>query len=89
MFKEQPNRIFLENDNKEMYAEITYSLAGEDTYVINETYVMPEHQGKGIGKDLVYALVEKARQENKKIVPLCRFANAEFERNLTYNDVKK
>lgn len=89
MFQEQPNRIFLENDNKEMYAKITYSVAGEDTYVINKTYVLPDYQGQGIGKELVQAFVEKARRENKKIVPLCSFANAEFERNLTYNDVKK
>ena len=89
MFIEEPNRIYLVDENNNMHAEITYTNAGDGIYIIDNTYVEPSHQGKGIAKKLVFAVVQKARFENKKIVPLCPFANAEFERNFQYQDVKK
>ena len=89
MFIEEPNRFFLKNEKDEMYAEITYTNAGEHLFIIDHTYVDDAYQGQGIAKKLVFAVVEKARQENKKIIPLCPFANAEFERNMQYSDVKK
>jgi uncharacterized protein len=89
MFKEGPNRFYLVDENNKMHAEITYTCAGDGIYIIDHTYVEPSHQGQGIAKKLVLAVVQKARSENKKIVPLCPFANAEFERNIQYQDVKK
>ncbi len=89
MFKEEPNRFYLVDENNNVHAEITYTYASAGIYVIDHTYVDPLHQGQGIAKKLVLAVVEKARNENKKIVPLCPFANAEFERNIQYQDVKK
>lgn len=89
MFKEEPNRFYLVGENNKLHAEIAYTNLGDAIYIIEHTYVNPSHQGKGIAKQLVLAVVEKARIENKKIVPLCPFANAEFERNMHYQDVKK
>ena len=89
MFKEGPNRFYLVGENNNLHAEITYTNLGDGIYIIEHTYVEPSHQGQGIAKKLVLAVVEKARMENKKIVPLCPFANAEFERNLQYQDVRK
>ena len=89
MFKEEPNRFYLVDENNNLHAEISYTNLGDAIYIIEHTYVNPLHQGQGIAKKLVLAVVEKARMENKKIVPLCPFANAEFERNLQYRDVKK
>ena len=40
-----------------------------------------------IGKDLVKAGVDFARQNNLKIIPLCPFAKAEFEKHADYTDV--
>ena len=89
MFKEGPNRFYLVDENNNLNAEITYTNASDGIYIIDHTFVEPSHQGKGIAKKLVLAVVQKARSENKKIVPLCPFANAEFERNIQYQDVKK
>ena len=88
-FKRGENRIFLEDKSQKTYAEITYTTVSEGLFIINNTYVHPDYQGQGIAKKLVEAVVVKARDEDKKIVPACPFANAEFERRIDYADVKK
>lgn len=86
---EEKNRFYLGDSSDTAFAEITYSNAGEGIYIIDHTYVHPEHQGQGIAKQLVASVVQKARNEGKKIMPLCPFANAEFERTPEYIDVRK
>ncbi len=46
----------------------------EDGWVIFHTEVMPEHEGKGIAKRLVYKLVEAAEREGAKVIPTCSYA---------------
>ena len=46
----------------------------EDGWVIYHTEVLPEYEGKGIAKRLVYRLVEAAEREGAKVVPVCSYA---------------
>lgn len=66
---------------------MTYTWAGDDKFIINHTEVGDEFGGMGIGKAMVLAAVDFARKENKKIVPLCPFANATFKKNPDLQDV--
>lgn len=68
-------------------AEMTYHLRGENEMVIEHTGVDDSLKGEGIGKDLVAAGVKFARENNLKIVPVCPFAKAEFQKNESYADV--
>ncbi|WP_449601809.1 GNAT family N-acetyltransferase [Paenibacillus sp. Marseille-Q9583] len=80
-------RFFVANDGKDL-AEITYSLdkdAGE--LVIDHTCVSEELRGQGTGEELVRAVVDKARNENLKIVPVCSYAAHQFEKHPEYKDV--
>ena len=65
---------------------MTYSMAN-DKMIIDHTEVNPGFNGKGIGKELVFAAVEFARNENLKIIPLCPFANATFKKYPENQDV--
>ncbi len=67
--------------------EMTYSQAGTDKIIIDHTEVNPEFKGKGVGKDLVYAAVDYAREQHLKIMPLCPFAKATFDKNPDIQDV--
>ncbi len=67
--------------------EITYSWAGDDKFIIDHTEVNPKFKGQGIGKKLLLSAVEFARKEKKKIIPLCPFAKAVFDKNTDLNDV--
>jgi uncharacterized protein len=67
---------------------MTYSYAGEDKIIIDHTDVDPSLKGQGIGYKLVEASVIYAREKNLKIMPLCPFANAVFNKRSEYNDVR-
>jgi uncharacterized protein len=77
--------VIQENGNRQ--AEMTYTNAGDDKIIIAHTFVEDAFRGENIGKDLVKAGVDFARERNKKIVPLCPFAKAEFDKRAEYADV--
>ncbi len=66
--------------------EMTFVNSGS-FYIIDHTGVTDAARGLGVGKKLVAAFVEHARANNMKVLPLCPFAKAEFEKNETYGDV--
>ncbi len=61
-------------------AEMTYSMAGESVMIIDHTEVADALRGKNIGYQLVKTAVEFAREHHLKILPLCPFAKAVFEK---------
>jgi predicted GNAT family acetyltransferase len=67
---------------------MTYSYAGNDKIIIDHTEVDPSLKGQGVGYKLVEASVLYARENNLKIMPLCPFANAVFNKKAEYNDVR-
>lgn len=74
-------------DNGDVWGEMTYSQAGDALIIIDHTRVFEGHEGKGVGQALVIAAVERARKEGFKIMPLCPFARAMFERHPEWADV--
>jgi uncharacterized protein len=78
---------FVVKDNGEAVAEITFVPQGESTLVIDHTYVDPSMRGQKLAEDLVERVVEHARQTNRKIIPACSYAHAQFRRKKEYADV--
>lgn len=70
-------------------AEMTYSKAGAGLIIIDHTEVSDALRGTGSGKKLVMAAVEHARENNLKILPLCPFAKAVFDKTEAIRDVLK
>ena len=66
---------------------MTYSWAGDDKFIIDNTEVDEEYGGKGVGKDLVKAGVEYAREKNVKVIPLCPFAKKVIAKTPEFQDV--
>ncbi|CZQ85525.1 acyl-coa n-acyltransferase [Trichococcus palustris] len=84
------SRFYKNDDNENLIGEITYSVAGSSMIIIDHTFVHDDYRGQGIAAQLVDRVVEMARDENKKIIPLCPFAKGMFERNTTlYADVMR
>nr|WP_270885148.1 GNAT family N-acetyltransferase [Paenibacillus aestuarii] len=44
-------------------------------------------RGQGVGQELVRRVVEFAQKEGIKIMPLCPFAQSQFDRHKDYDDV--
>lgn len=70
-------------------AEMTYSRAGAKIMIIDHTGVPKELGGQGVGQALVLRAIEDARTEGFKIVPLCPFAKAQFDKHPEWGDVLK
>lgn len=68
---------------------MTYSIPGSDFIIVDHTEVEEEFKGQGVGKQILYKLVEMAREKNLKILPLCPFANAMFKKLEDIKDVLK
>lgn len=77
-----------EIDGKRL-AEMTYSIAGDQMIIIEHTDVDASLRGTGAGKKLLAALVEWARAEGKKVIPICPFAKSVFEKTPEFQDVLK
>jgi len=68
-------------------AEMTYSRASAAPIIIDHTEVPDALRGRGVGQALVLRAVEDARREGFRIIPLCPFAKAQFERHTEWRDV--
>lgn len=68
-------------------AEMTFSMAGEKMMIIDHTEVSEGLRGQGIGRKLLNVIVEKARQEKIKILPLCPYAKSVFDKDESIRDV--
>jgi predicted GNAT family acetyltransferase len=68
-------------------AELTYSIAGEALIIIDHTGVPDALRGQHVGQGLVERAVADAREEGRKILPLCPFAKAQIERHPEWQDV--
>ncbi|HQQ94122.1 MAG TPA: GNAT family N-acetyltransferase [Bacteroidia bacterium] len=67
--------------------EIIYNWAGPDKLIIEHTEVYPGFEGQGIGKILVMKVVELARLKLVKVLPLCPYAKALFQKQAELGDV--
>ncbi|MEY4929840.1 MAG: hypothetical protein RI909_564 [Bacteroidota bacterium] len=79
---------FFIKENNERLAEMTYSKAGENLIIIDHTEVSDDLRGKGAGKQLIQAAVIYVREKQLKILPLCPFAKAVFDKTPEFHDVQ-
>lgn len=66
---------------------MTYTWAGKDKFIIDHTEVSPDFKGQGVGKKMIMAAIDYARKNKIKILPLCPFAKAVFDKNDSLSDV--
>lgn len=81
------NKRFLIQDNGNNAALMTYVISNPELYIIDHTFVENAYRGQGLGDKLIQAMVDYARENGIKILPLCPFAKGRFERISEYADV--
>ncbi len=69
-------------------AELTFSHANPEHVIADHTFTPDSMRGMGAAKALAQRLVADARSEGFKIMPLCPFLKAQFERNPDWSDVR-
>lgn len=78
---------FLIFENEKPAGEMTYVWAGDKKFIIDHTETYEGFNGKGYAKQLVMKGVEYAREINVKIMPLCPYAKALFDKTESIQDV--
>ena len=84
----EEKRVVITENGKEL-GEMTFEKTSDEFYTINHTSVHEDARGRGVGQEMVKYLVGFARNNGKKIEPLCSFAKAQFDKNPDYADVLK
>jgi predicted GNAT family acetyltransferase len=79
---------FIFRDGDYLAAEMTYVWMNDNAFIIDHTGVNPKYEGQGLGKQLVEKAVDFARRMDIRILPLCPFARAVFDKTPSYNDVR-
>ena len=88
IIKQQDSKGFgMAREDGKRAGMMTFSIASEHLIIIDHTEVEPEYNGRGVGKDILYKIVEMAREKNIKIIPLCPFAAATFKKTKEIQDV--
>ncbi|MGN7761486.1 GNAT family N-acetyltransferase [Paenibacillus sp. 22594] len=84
---DKDNKRFWISDQDSMAAEMTYVTSTASLFIIDHTFVDTTYRGQGLGDLLVEAMVEYARENEIKIVPLCPFAKGRFQQRPELGDV--
>lgn len=68
------------DDDGKRLGESTYTMAGPEKLIIDHTEVDDSLRGTGKAAALVQAIVDHARENGLKILPLCPFARVMFQK---------
>ena len=68
-------------------AVLMYMPVGEDTLDFVETYVPPEHRGRGIAAALAGEAFEYARKNGYHVIPSCPYIDTYLKRHPEYQDL--
>jgi predicted GNAT family acetyltransferase len=81
-------RFYIMEDNEQI-AEMEISINTGDLTVYH-TEVSPKFEGKGLAKQLLATMVDHARKNDLKVIPLCPYVHLQFRRHPEeYADVWK
>ena len=67
-------------EGTEELGEMEISVTGDELTVYH-TEVVPKAEGKGLAKKMLAAMVDYARKNALKVIPLCPFVHAQFKRH--------
>lgn len=89
---------YLEQDGKGEFAayvdgveagKITFVKSSAEFIIADHTEVNDAFRGQKIGNKIVEQMVEHARENKIKILPLCPFVKSVFDKDGTISDVRK
>ncbi len=80
-------KFYIPDEEAGSLAELVYAVTNDGKMIIEHTEVDEELRGQNIGYEMVHAAVAHARQYEMKIVPVCPFAKAVFNKKPDFADL--
>ncbi len=88
LLKEEDSKGFaIALEQEKRAGMMSYSIAGPKLIIIDHTEVETGYQGKDVGKQMLYKIVEMAREKKIRVIPLCPYAAAMFKKIEEIRDV--
>lgn len=81
IFQYEKARVYAEDENKVLLAEITFPETADGRVDINHTFVAPSLRGQGIADKLVRAALQQIAEAGKEPVATCPYAVRWFEKH--------
>ncbi|WP_102028816.1 GNAT family N-acetyltransferase [Salirhabdus sp. Marseille-P4669] len=85
--KKGQGRFYVGESEDNLKAEITFVESKNNVLTVDHTFVSEELRGSGMAGKLVDKMVNFAREEGKKIEPICEYAKKKIEKTPEYQDV--
>ncbi len=85
--KKGNSRFYIGDSEENDIARITYYYKEDKVIVIDHTFVSVELRGKAIAGRLLSEVINFAKENNLKIIPLCSYAVLKMTRNDEYADI--
>lgn len=85
--KYEENRIYLENKEGRVIAEVTFPQSNDNTVNIDHTFVDSSLRGQGIAENLMEEAVKTIQNSGRKAISTCSYAEKWFEKHPEYKDI--
>lgn len=86
-YKYELDRIFAEDQDGKLLAEIRFPTTEEGFVDFASTYVDPSLRGQGIGDQMVRAAIAEIRKRSAKAIVTCSYVKTWFGRHPEASDV--
>ena len=86
-FQKSEGRIFAQDENGKLLAEINFPTVAEGVADIDHTFVDESLRGQGVAGKLVRAAVDQLRSQGKKAKTSCWYAAQWFEKHPEEKDL--
>lgn len=83
----EQNKVYINLDENNIGAYVSFSNIDENTVLIDHTYVSEEFRGKGIASLLMKEAYLNIKKQNLKAKLSCSYAIKWFESNPLFNDI--
>ena len=86
-FIKEEHRVYLQDEQKQLLAEVTFPEVSLGNVDIDHTYVDDSLRGQGIAGQLMLAAYEVIKASGKKTFLSCPYAKKWFAQHLDYQDI--
>lgn len=88
-FTRSENKIYTTDSSQKVIAEITFPAVDSDTVNIDHTFVDDSLRGQGVAGQLMEAVVDELKEQNKKAIVTCSYAVKWFANHPEHEDLLK
>ena len=87
VFIKEENRIYANDEEGRLIAEVTFPALGQGVVDINRTFVDDSLRGQGVAAQLMESCYDMLKEDGRKAVPTCSYAVKWYGERPEKNDI--